>query len=83
MYYVPVLHTLFQAFSSESPYTIIMRLHNTNVGFQVEQLRAAQSRAAVYTNRSRSARMSGKQRSRAGREPCQTIGSLPLELVES
>lgn len=59
--YVPVLYTLSHAFSSESPYTIIMRLHNTNVCFQVEQLRAAQSRAAVYTNRSGSARMSGKQ----------------------
>lgn len=76
LYYTP-------CFSSESPYTIIMRLHNTNVCFQVEQLRAAQSRAAVYTNRSGSARMSGKQHSGAGQEPCQAAGSLPLELVES
>lgn len=82
MYYVLVLHTLFHAFSPESPSTIIMRLHNINVGFRVEQLRAAQSRAAVDISRSRSARMSGKQRSRAGREPCQAAGSL-LELVES
>lgn len=77
-YYVPVLYTLFLAFSSESPSTIITRLHNANVCFQAEQLRAAQSRAAVYTNRSGSARMSGKQRSRAGQELCQAAGSLPL-----
>lgn len=60
-----------------------MRLYNTNVCFQVKQLRVAQSRAAVYTNRDGSARMSGKQRSRAGRELCQAAGSLSLELVQS
>lgn len=83
MYHVPVLYTLFHAFSSESPSTIIMRLRNTNVCFQVELLKAAQSKAAVYTNRSGSARMSGKQRSWAERELCQAAGSLPLELVKS
>lgn len=79
-YYVPVLYTLFLAFSSESPSTIITRLPNANVCFQAEQLRAAQSRAAVYTNRSGSPRMSGKQRSRAGQELCQAAGSFPLEV---
>lgn len=83
IHYMPVLYTLFHAFSSESPYTIIMKLHNANVCFQAEQLRAARSRVAVYTNRSGSARMSGKQHSPAGRKLCQAAGRLPLELVES